>query len=71
MERILQGGTKQKSHLSASSRTRYVTLFRLVFLASRWSIKRPGVAMTISTPERSMLTCGGVGWGGVNGRDFG
>ena len=38
------------SILSASSSTKYVTLRRLVVPASKWSIKRPGVAITISTP---------------------
>ena len=46
---------------SASSMTRYVTRFRFVLPCSKWSIKRPGVAITISTPDCKSRT-----W-----RDFG
>lgn len=46
-------GSKPMSNiLSASSSTRYVHRRRLVFPASRKSIKRPGVAMQISTPSK-------------------
>ena len=44
------GSNPISSILSASSSTKYVTLLKLVVPASKWSIKRPGVAITISTP---------------------
>lgn len=37
---------------SASSKTRYVTLLKFVWCDSNISIRRPGVAITISTPDR-------------------
>ena len=47
-------GSKPMSSIrSASSRTRYVQRRRLVFPASRKSIKRPGVAMQTSTPRET------------------
>ena len=49
-----------------SSSTRYVTRRRFVMPDSRWSMSRPGVAMTISTPRRRSYTCKqkGGGWDG-------
>lgn len=46
------GSNPMSNILSASSSTRYVHRRRLVFPASRKSIKRPGVAMQISTPSK-------------------
>lgn len=46
------GSNPMSNILSASSSTRYVHRRRLVFPASRKSIKRPGVAMQISTPSQ-------------------
>ena len=49
------GSNPMSSILSASSSTKYVTLLRFVAPPSRWSIKRPGVAMTISTPFLTVI----------------
>mmetsp|Transcript_4049 Transcript_4049/g.7110 ORF Transcript_4049/g.7110 Transcript_4049/m.7110 type:complete len:254 (-) Transcript_4049:196-957(-) len=51
----------RSSMRSASSRTRYVTRRRFVVPPSRWSINRPGVATTISTPARRSATCARFG----------
>jgi hypothetical protein len=45
------------THRSPSSSTRYVTRARLVTWESRKSIRRPGVAITISTPRRNAAAC--------------
>mmetsp|Transcript_31773 Transcript_31773/g.94424 ORF Transcript_31773/g.94424 Transcript_31773/m.94424 type:complete len:208 (+) Transcript_31773:131-754(+) len=56
---FLTWGSKPMSSMrSASSNTRYVTRFRLVSPASRKSMRRPGVAITISTPSRRSCFCG-------------
>ncbi|EZA62251.1 hypothetical protein X777_00619 [Ooceraea biroi] len=49
------------SILSASSSTRYVHLRRFVVPRSRKSIRRPGVAMQISTPRSRSRACGPFG----------
>lgn len=55
-------GSKPMSNiLSASSKTRYVHLLRLVLPLSRKSMSRPGVAITISTPRSKSLACGPLG----------
>jgi len=51
------GSNPMSSILSASSRTRYVHLFRFVVPLSRKSIRRPGVAMHISTPRSKSRAC--------------
>mmetsp|Transcript_44291 Transcript_44291/g.73469 ORF Transcript_44291/g.73469 Transcript_44291/m.73469 type:complete len:216 (-) Transcript_44291:442-1089(-) len=60
MRRIC-GSKPMSSMRSASSRTRYVTRRRFVVPPSRWSISRPGVATTISTPARRSATCARFG----------
>jgi hypothetical protein len=42
---------QQDEFSPASSRTKYVTRFKLVLPCSRWSMSRPGVAITISIPD--------------------
>lgn len=55
------GSKPMSSMRSASSSTRYVTRRRLVTLDSSISIRRPGVAITISTPPRRSRACGPLG----------
>ena len=48
-------------YLSASSRTRYVTRLISIFLISIKSMRRPGVATTISQPRSKSRICGPFG----------
>ncbi len=43
---------------SASSSTTYSTWFSTALLASMWSSRRPGVAISTSTPAFSCSVCG-------------
>jgi hypothetical protein len=43
---------------SASSSTTYSTWLSTQFLASMWSSRRPGVAISTSTPRLSSAVCG-------------
>ena len=56
------GGRKPMSSIrSASSRTTISIAVRSMVRRSRWSMSRPGVATTMSTPRRSVRTCGMIG----------
>lgn len=58
---FIWGSNPISSMRSASSRTRYVTRLMLVTRASSISMRRPGVAMTISTPARRSRIWGPFG----------
>ena len=49
------------THLSASSKTKYLTLLKSAFLISKRSLILPGVATTQSTPRWSWAICGYLG----------
>jgi hypothetical protein len=58
MMRCRSGRKPMSSMRSASSITSICTWPRLMFFCSTWSSRRPGVAMTISTPRRRISVCG-------------
>ncbi|CAN7949827.1 unnamed protein product [Ixodes hexagonus] len=54
---LIWGSKPMSSMRSASSRMRNVTYLRSMMLFMTRSLRRPGVAMTISTPRFTVLIC--------------
>ena len=59
--RLICGAKPMSSMRSASSSTSTSRSSNTTFCRSRWSISRPGVATTTSTPARSFFSCGSSG----------
>ena len=67
--RLICGAKPMSSMRSASSSTSTSRSSNTTFCRSRWSIRRPGVATTMSTPARSFFCCGSMRHAAVHRHD--